>query len=184
MTDKEIQDKLRPLTKSIPKFVPTNRSLLNFVNSKAKGKGIDLSFNKVAFLNKAEKSTYTCMNVELNEFRRHLQEINTSDEDYNQLFTAANGEMATAKKQVEKVYGEVRRYVITSEIRGACVEKYFKKIPSLDKKQNLLLAKEIFTLAYEENMASEEHDIKNILHSFTRINKIALALFAAVTPAQ
>ena len=173
------KDYLRPIVNSLGKFVPTNRALLKFINSKARGTGIDLSFHKVKFLNKSEKSTYTCMNVELMEFRKYLGESGVSEEETNRLIGEATQILEDGKKQVEKVYDDVRRYIITSEIRTFCLEKYYKRIPSLNKRQNDAIAKEIFTLAYEENReGGEERDISDVILGFRRINKIAVGLFA------
>ena len=172
------RDYLRPIVNSIEKFVPTNRALLKFVNSKSRGTGIDLSSNKVKFLNKSEKSTYTCMNVELMEFKKYLEESGVSEEETERLTDEATRILEDAKKQVEKVYDDVRRYIITSEIRTFCVEKYYKKITSLSRTQNDAIAKEIFTLAYEESReGGGDHDISEVITGFCRINKIAVSLF-------
>ena len=140
-------DYLRPITGSLGKLVPTSRALLNFINSKARGKGMELSLNKVQFLNKSEKSTYTCMNVQLMEFRKHLQDTKVKETDIEKLVDRATEILDKARGDVERVYDEVRRYIITSEIRTNCVEHNYRNIPSLNNKQNDLLAKEIFTLA-------------------------------------
>ena len=176
-------DYLRPITNSLGKFVPTSRALLNFVNSKARGEGIGLSFNKVQFLNKSEKSTYTCMNVQLMEFKKHLQGTKVTETDIEKLMAQATEILDRARAEVGHVYDEVRRYIITSEIRSNCVEHNYRNIPSLDKKQNDLLAKEIFTLAYEENLERQEHEVEDIVNGFRRINRIAIQLFAALEPA-
>ncbi len=172
------KDYLRPITNSLGKFVPTNRALLNFVNSKARGNGIELSFNKVQFLNKSEKSTYTCMNVQLMEFKKHLKEIKVPDSEAEKLAVQATEILDNARGDVERVYDEVRRYIVTSEIRKSCMEQHYRRIPSLSKKQNEEMAKEIFTLAYEENLKSQEHELEDVLKGFQRINHIAVQLFA------
>lgn len=178
------KDYLRPVMNSLGKLVPTSRALLNFINSKARGTGLDQSFYKVQFLNKSEKSTYTCMNVELMEFKKQLQERKVPEAEIEELVQKATGILEDGRKNVERVYDEVRRYIVTSEIRANCVEKYYKQIPSLSKKQNEMIAKEIFTLAYEENMRSEDHDIKDILLEFRKINQIAVQLFAVAESAK
>ena len=178
------KDYLRPVMNSLERLVPTNRTLLNFVNSKARGTGLDLSFHKVQFLNKSEKSTYTCMNVELMEFKKQLQERKVPEAETEKLVKKATEILEDARKDVERVYGEVRRYIVTSEIRTNCIEKYFKQISSLSKKQNEAVAKEIFTLAYEENLRSEEHELKDILLGFRRINQTAVQLFSAAESAK
>lgn len=173
-------DYLRPITNGLGKLVPTGRALLNFINSKARGKGMELALNKVQFLNKSEKSTYTCMNVQLMEFRKHLQDIKVTDAESEKLVARAAEILDQARMDVERVYDEVRRYIITSEIRSNCVKHNFRHIPSLNDKQNELLAKEIFTLAYEDNMQSREHEVEDIVNGFRRINHIAVQLFAAL----
>lgn len=179
MTEKELHERLRPITNSLDRLVPTNRALLNFINSKARGTGLDLSFHKVKFLNKSEKSTYACMNVELMEFRKYLEDTYAEAAEAEELTQKAAEVLEEARKQVEKVYQEVRRYIITSEIRKNCIEKYYKPVPSLSKAQNELVAKEVFTLAYEENSRSGEHEINDILLQFRSINLIGISLFAA-----
>ncbi len=173
------KDYLRPVMNSLGKLVPTNRALLNFINSKARGSGLDQSFHKVKFLNKSEKSTYTCMQVELMQFRQQLQGQGMPEGEIENLVQKASDIFDKAKHDVERVYGEVRLYLITSEIRRKCIESHFRPIPSLSEKQNELIAKEAFTLAYEENLHSEEHNIEDILEGFRRINHIAVQLFAA-----
>lgn len=173
-------DYLRPITNSLGKLVPTSRALLNFVNSKARGNGIELSFNKVQFLNKSEKSTYTCMNVQLMEFRKHLHEIKVKEADIEKFVEQATEILDQARRDVERVYDEVRRYIITSEIRNNCINYNYRNVPSLNGKQNELLAKEIFTLAYEENLERQEHEVEDIVNGFRRINHIAIQLFAAL----
>ncbi len=173
------KDYLRPVMNSLGKLVPTNRALLNFINSKARGSGLDQSFHKVKFLNKSEKSTYTCMQVELMQFRQQLQGQGMPEGEIENLVQKASDIFDKAKRDVERVYGEVRLYLITSEIRRKCIESHFRPVSSLNGKQNELIAKEIFTLAYEENLQSEEHNIEDILEGFRRINHIAVQLFAA-----
>ncbi len=178
------KDYLRPVMNSLGKLVPTNRTLLNFINSKARGTGIDQSFHKVKFLNKSEKSTYTCMNVELMQFRQQLEQLGVPAGEIEDLVQKATEIFDKAKHDVERVYGEVRLYLITSEIRRKCIETYFRPVPSLSGKQNELVAKEIFTLAYEENLQSAEHNIEDILENFRRINHIAAQLFATAESAK
>ncbi len=181
MTEK---DYLRPVMNSLGKLVPTNRALLNFINSKARGSGLEQSFHKVKFLNKSEKSTYTCMNVELMQFRKQLENVGVSEREIEELVQEASEIFDKAKHDVERVYREVRLYLITSEIRRKCIENYYRPVSSLSGKQNELMAKEIFTLAYEENLQGEEHDIEDILEGFRRINHIAVQLFAAAESAK
>ena len=183
MTEKEIQEKIRPLTKLTPKFLPTSRSLLNFVNKKARGKGIDLTFNKVLFLDKAEKSTYTLMSVELNEFKKQIGDF-VEGEALDEVLEAADKTMAEVRSSVKRVYGEVRRYIVASELRSATIKTYFRAIPSLSREQNAVVAKEMFTLAYEDLIAQKPYDIRTIVQGFHQLNKKALALFAAADSAK
>ena len=83
MTERQFQDKLRPIAASVAKLVPTNRSLLDFVNEKTMGYGMQLSFNKIKFLNKAERSTYTYINTEIQAFKRHMDETGVDEDDQN-----------------------------------------------------------------------------------------------------
>ena len=171
------KDYLKPIVKSLEKFVPTSRALLNFVNSKSRGVGLGLSFFKVQFLNKSEKSTYTCMQVELMEFEKQLHEFKLTEKECEELVHQAEEMLAEARKDVERVYGEVRRYIVSSELRKNCIDTHYRKIPGLHAKQNEAVAKEIFTLAYEENLKNEEHEIEDITDLFCQINRYALSLF-------
>ena len=82
-----------------------------------------------------------------------------------------------AKKQIEKVYGEVRRYVVTKELRNDCLKEHFRKIPSMNEAQNDAISKEIFSMAIEEVNKSENHNIEDVEANFDKINYIATALF-------
>ena len=117
MAEKNIKDLLKPIYASVEKLVPTNRMLINFVNEKALGQGMKRSIYKIKFIDKAEKSSFQLANVTLSEFQKHLKEIKLGEEESKILMDEAEEILGEARKQIEKVYGDVRRYVVTSEIR-------------------------------------------------------------------
>ena len=138
MNENEIKNWLKPIHNSIEKLVPTNRSLIDFVNEKASGSGIKRSLYKVKFIDKSEKSTYTCISMTINELKKKLKERKVSEEDSEMIIEHANQILDEAKEQVTRVYGEVRRYVVTAELRTGCVQHHFKKIPSMNDNQNVI----------------------------------------------
>ena len=180
MNENEIKHWLKPIHNSIEKLVPTNRSLIDFVNEKAQGDGIKRSLYKVKFIDKSEKSTYTCIGMTINELKRKLKESNIGEEDSEEIISSAKAILTDAKEQVEKVYGEVRRYVVTSELRTGCVQHHYKKIPNMSDEQNSAVSKEIFSMALEAVNKSDKHSIDDIEDEFNKINNIALNLFNIV----
>ena len=159
MLEQDLKRILKPVNITIEKLVPTNRRLLDFINEKAVGRGTKRSIYKVKFLDKAEKSSYQIANVALVEFERNLKS--------SQL----------GKADEEKVYGEVRRYVVTKELRNDCLKEHFRKIPSMNEAQNDAISKEIFSMAIEEVNKSEERNIEDVEAQFDKLNYIATALF-------
>ncbi len=168
---------LKPIHNSVEKLVPTNRSLIDFVNEKATGTGIKRSLYKVKFIDKSERSTYTCISMTINELKKKLKERKVSEEDTNMIVEKAEEILGEAKEQVERVYGEVRRYVVTAELRTGCVQHHFKKIPSMSDNQNAAISKEIFSMAMDYVNKSDKHSIDDIEEEFAKINKIAVNLF-------
>ncbi|MBR1729677.1 MAG: hypothetical protein IJ728_09165 [Selenomonadaceae bacterium] len=177
MQEHEIKNWLKPIINSVEKLVPTNRSLIDFVNEKAMGTGIKRSLYKVKFIDKSEKSTYTCISLTINELKKKLNERKVDEEDTKIIVERAEEILNEAKGQVERVYAEVRRYVITSELRTGCVQHHYKKIPSMNENQNAALSKEIFSLALEYVNKSDNHTIDDVEEEFEKINKIAISLF-------
>ena len=180
MQEKDLREWLRPINSSIERVVPTNRKLADFVNAKATGTGIKRSVSKVKFLDKSERSTYQCINLTLNELKKKLDERKVSDEDKQEVVEHAQEIMDEAKKNVERVYGEVRRYIVTSELRTGCVQHHYKKIPSMSNEQNEALSKEMFSMALEFVNKSDKHDIGDVEEEFEKINRIASELFKLV----
>ena len=177
MAEKNIKDLLKPIYASVEKLVPTNRMLINFVNEKALGQGMKRSIYKIKFIDKAEKSSFQLANVTLSEFQKHLKEIKLGEEESKILMDEAEEILGEARKQIEKVYGDVRRYVVTSEIRTACLKQYYRKIPSLNEEQNEAISKEIFSLALEFVNKSDKHTLDDIEDEFQKVNHIAITLF-------
>ena len=136
MLEKDIKRILKPVYITIEKLVPTNRALLDFINEKAVGRGTKRSIYKIKFLDKAEKSSYQVANVTLIEFEKHLKNIQLGKADEEYLLKMATRLLDDAKKQIEKTYGEVRRYVVTKELRNDCLKEHFRKIPSMNDAQN------------------------------------------------
>ncbi len=180
MSEKDYKDILKPIFSAVERLVPTNRQLLNFVNEKAIGKDMKRSIYKVKFLDKAEKSTKQLSDVTLIEFKKHLKERKIEDEEAEILIKQAEDILNDAQQQVEKVYAEVRRYIVTSELRGDCVKHNFRKIPSLDDAKNETISKEIFSLALAEVNKGENHNLDDVEEQFKKINDIALALFGVI----
>ena len=180
MLENQMKAWLKPIHNAIEKLVPTNRSLIDFINEKAMGNGIKRSIYKIKFIDKSEKSTYSCISMTLNELKKNLQERKVKEEDANIIIEKATEILNDAHEQVAKVYGEVRRYVVTSELRTGCVQNHYKKIPSMSNAQNEAISKEIFSMAVEFVNKSENHDIGDVEEEFERINKIAITLFNLV----
>ena len=177
MLEKDIKRILKPVYITIEKLVPTNRALLDFINEKAVGRGTKRSIYKIKFLDKAEKSSYQVADVTLIEFNKHLKNIQLGKADEEYLLNMATRLLDDAKKQIEKTYGEVRRYVVTKELRNDCLKEHFRKIPSMNEAQNDAISKEIFSMAIEEVNKSENHNIEDVEAQFDKINYIATALF-------
>ena len=177
MLEKDMKDLLKPIYATIERLVPTNRSLINFINEKALGKGTKRSLYKVKFIDKAERSSYQLANVTLAEFEKHLATLKISEADADLLRQQAQMLMDDAKHQIEKVYGDVRRYVVTSELREGCLKEHFRKIPTMSEAQNEALSKEIFSMAIAEVNKGEGRNIDNVEAEFEKINYIAIALF-------
>ena len=177
MIEKDAKRILKPIQITIEKLVPTNRTLLDFVESKAVGRGTKRSIYKVKFLDKAEKSSYQVASVALIEFQKHLKDLQPGKADEEQLLKQATKLLDDAKAQIEKVYGEVRRYVVTKELRNDCLKEHFRKIPSMSDAQNEAISKEIFSMAIEEVNQSEDRNIENVEEAFDKLNYIATALF-------
>ena len=177
MTEKNHKDLLKPIYASIERLAPTNRKLIDFVNEKATGEGLKRSLYKVKFIDKSERSAKQLAGMTLIEFGKHLKEINLSEDEETELLKEASEILEDAKKQVEKVYGEVRRYIVTRELRTDCVKTNFRKIPALTEEQNEIISKEIFSLALEEINNSNKHSMDDIEEEFQKINHIAMTLF-------
>lgn len=180
MDEKITKDLLKPIYSAVDRLAPTNRELINFVNSKARGEGVQRSLYKVKFIDKSEKSAIQLTGMTLIDFKKKIKEIGLSDDETETLMTEASEIMEDAKKQVEKVYGEVRRYIVTSELRGDCIKTNFRKISTLTDAQNEFISKEIFSLALEEINKSDKHSINDIEEEFKKINHIAMTLFELV----
>ena len=177
MNEKDLRRILKPIYIVVEKLVPTNRTLLDFTNEKAVGTGTKRSVYKVKFLDKAEKSSYQVASVTLVEFEKHLKSLQLGKEDEEQLLNKANKILDDAKKQIEKTYGEVRRYIVTKELRNDCLKEHYRKIPSISDAQNAAISQEIFSMAIEEVNKSEDHNIENVEEAFDKINYIATTLF-------
>lgn len=184
MSEKNFKDLLKPIYASVERFAPGQRELINFVNSKARGEGMQRSLYKVKFIDKSERSAKQLASITLVEFKKHLQTQDLSEEEAESLIQEATNILEDTKKQVEKVYGEVRRYVVTSELRKDCVKGNFRKISSLTEEQNEIVSKEIFSLALEEINKSGKNSIDHIEEEFKRINNIATTLFEAAKTAE
>ena len=180
MEEKLHKDLLKPIHSAVDRLAPTNRELINFINSKARGEGLQRSLYKVKFIDKSEKSAKQLAGMTLVEFKKHLREINLSEDETEHLTQEATNILEEAKKQVEKVYGEVRRYIVTSELRGECIKTNFRKISTLTDEQNEFISKEIFSLALEGINNSDKHTINDIEAEFKKVNHIAITLFEAV----
>ncbi len=168
---------LKPIYDAVEKLVPTNRALISFVNDKVTGKGIQRSINKVKFIEKSERSSKQLAHVTMEEFHKHLLEKKVGDDEFEMLMNDAAEILDDAIKQVEKVYGDVRRYVITGELRAECISRNYKKIPSMTDKQNDAIVKEMFSLALEFVNKGENRGLENLEEEFKKINYIALTLF-------
>ena len=177
MLEKDLKEWLRPINNSIERVVPTNRKLVDFINAKASGTGVKRSLSKVKFLDKSEKSTYQCISLTLNELKKKLNERKVRDEDQQEVIERATEILDEARRNVERVYGEVRRYIITSELRTGCVQHHYKKIPSMSAEQNEALSKEMFSMALEFINKSDKHSIDDVEEEFEKINRIATELF-------
>lgn len=180
MEEKIFKELLKPIYSAVERLAPTNRELINFVNSKARGEGLQRSLYKVKFIDKSEKSAKQLTNMTLIDFKNKLKERGLLEEEIETLMTEATEIMEDAKKQVEKVYGEVRRYIVTSELRGECIKTNFRKISTMTDEQNEFISKEIFSLALEEVNKSDKQSITDIEEEFKKINHIAITLFELV----
>ena len=180
MEEKIFKELLKPIYSAVDRLAPTNRELINFVNSKARGEGLQRSLYKVKFIDKSEKSAKQLTNMTLIDFKNKLKERGLLEEEIETLMTEATEIMEDAKKQVEKVYGEVRRYIVTSELRGECIKTNFRKISTMTDEQNEFISKEIFSLALEEINKSDKQSITDIEEEFKKINHIAITLFELV----
>lgn len=180
MQEKELKDWLRPIINSVERVVPTNRKLADFVNAKASGSGIKRSLSKVKFLDKSEKSTYQCINLTMNELKKKLAERKVAEEDQKTVIERAQEVLDEAKHNVERVYGEVRRYIITAELRTDCIQNHYRRIPSISDKQNEAMAKEMFSMALEFINKSDKHSIDDVEEEFEKIHRIAADLFQLV----
>jgi len=177
LLEKDQKRILKPIYITIEKLVPTNRSLLDFTNEKAVGNGTKRAIYKIKFLEKAEKSSYQVIGVTVIEFEKHLKNLQLGKADEEFLLNQAKKLLSDAKNQLEKVYGDVRRYIITKELRNDCLKEHFRKIPSMNDAQNDAISKEIFSIAIEEVNKSENHNIEDVEAQFDKINYIATALF-------
>ena len=177
MTEKNHKDLLKPIYDSVERFAPTNRKLIDFVNEKVTGEGLKRSLNKVKFIDKSERSAKQLTGMTLIEFSKHLKSQNFSEEEETELMQEASEILEDAKKQIEKVYGEVRRYVVTKELRTECLQGNFRKIPTLSDAQNEIISKEIFSLALEEINKDGKGSLDDIEEEFQKINHIAMTLF-------
>ncbi len=180
LDEKHYKEMLKPIQDSVGKFAPTNRQLINFVNEKARGEGLQRSLYKVKFIDKSERSAKQLANMTLVNFQKFVSEQNLSAKDVEKLENEAKEILEDAKVQIEKVYGEVRRYIVTSELRTECVKLNFRKIPTLNDTQNEIISKEIFSLAIEEINKSDKHSIDDIESEFKKINHIAATLLDIV----
>ena len=180
MDEKHYKEILKPIYDSVEKFAPTNRQLINFVNEKARGEGLQRSLYKVKFTDKSERSAKQLVNMTLVNFQKHVRELNLSAKDAERLENEATEVLEGAKVQIEKVYGEVRRYIVTSELRSECVKLNFRKISVLTDAQNETISKEIFSLAIEQINKSDKHSIDDIESEFKKINHIAATLLEIV----
>lgn len=177
MSEKDNKDLLKPIYSAVERMAPTNRELIDFVNSKARGEGLQRSIYKVKFIDKSERSAKQIAGITLIEFGKHLKTQNLGEEKETELLQEAQNILEDAKKQVEKVYGEVRRYIVTRELRTDCVKTNFRKIPALTSEQNEIISKEIFSLALEEVNGDGKNSLDQIEEEFKKINHIAMTLF-------
>ena len=177
MDEKTYKETLKPIYDSVERFAPTNRQLINFVNEKATGEGLQRSLYKVKFIDKSERSSKQLTSITLTNFKKHIREQNFSEAEISALEKEASEVLENANAQIEKVYGEVRRYIVTSELRSDCVKTNFRKISTLNEKQNEVISKEIFSLALEEINKGDKHSIDVIESEFKKINNIAITLF-------
>lgn len=180
MDEKTFKEILKPIYDSADRFAPTNRTLINFVNDKARGEGLARSIYKVKFIDKSELSAKQLTNITFVNFKKFLSEQNYNADDVAALEKEAETFLEEVRGKIEKVYGEVRRYIVTSELRKDCVKANFRKIPTLTDSANEVIAKEIFSLAIEEINKSEHHSIDDIENEFKKINNIALTLLDIV----
>ena len=177
MDEKTFKELLKPVYASVENFAPTNRKLINFVNEKARGEGLKRSLYKVKFIEKSERSAKQLTNITLVNFKKHIRELNFSEDEITALEKEATEVLEGAKTQIEKVYGEVRRYIVTSELRTDCIKTNFRKVSTLTDAQNEMISKEIFSLALEEINKGDKNSIDDIESEFKKINHIAITLF-------
>ena len=180
MLEKDVKEWLKPIVNSIERLVPTNRKLVDFINAKASGTGIKRSLSKVKFLDKSERSTYQCIGLTMSELKKKLNERKVNEEEQQAIIARAQEILDETKHNVERVYGEVRRYIVTSELRTGCIQHHYKKIPSMSNEQNEALSKEMFSMALEFVNKSDKHSIDDVEEEFEKINRIATELFKLV----
>lgn len=180
MLEKDVREWIKPIINSIERLVPTNRTLVDFINAKASGTGIKRSLSKVKFLDKSERSTYQCIGLTMTELRKKLNERKVKEEEQKEIIDKAQEILDETKRNVERVYGEVRRYIVTSELRTGCIQNHFKKIPSMTAEQNEALSKEMFSMALEFVNKSDKHSLDDVEEEFAKINRIATDLFQLV----
>lgn len=180
MLEKDVREWIKPIINSIERLVPTNRTLVDFINSKASGTGIKRSLSKVKFLDKSERSTYQCIGLTMTELKKKLNERKVKEEEQKEIIDKAQEILDETKRNVERVYGEVRRYIVTSELRTGCIQNHFKKIPSMTAEQNEALSKEMFSMALEFVNKSDKHSLDDVEEEFAKINRIATDLFQLV----
>ena len=175
--EKNHKELLKPIYDSVERFAPSSRKLIDFVNEKVDGEGLKRSLNKIKFIDKSERSAKQLTGMTLIEFSKHLKSQNLSEEEETAFMQEASEILEDAKLQIEKVYGEVRRYVVTKELRTECLQSNFRKIPTLSEAQNEIISKEIFSLALEEINKDGKGSLDDIEKEFQKINHIAMTLF-------
>ena len=180
MLEKDVREWIKPIINSIERLVPTNRKLVDFINAKASGTGVKRSLSKVKFLDKSERSTHQCIGLTMTELKKKLNERKVPEGEQKEIIAKAQEILDETKHNVERVYGEVRRYIVTSELRTGCIQNHFKKIPLMTPEQNEALSKEMFSMALEFVNKSDKHSIDDVEEEFAKINQIAANLFQLV----
>ncbi len=180
MTEGEMQNALEPIHRTMNRMIPGHKVLLDFIGSKTQGSGTEKALQKIRLLEKSEQSTYTCMNVEMTGFRKRLQDKSTGTADGERLTRMAEDILKTARQQVKKVYGDVRRQIISSELKADFIEKHYRLIPGLTEEQNELVAEEILRLICGPGRRPGNQASQDSVTRFCEINRIGARLFAAV----